>query len=414
VKGFNKSIVRVSIRFASPNLVLLFGALVYFTLFESFGRDRELITERLKSERWLLPLCLMGKIVVFSITIFLAGRKSRNTWKKNLIWGASLACIGSFLLIFSSSNFKDSLAYIFIVETISAIGEGLVAAGIVTYIRMYFDNSYAYSKYTVYLRIGQNIGMTAAIFVGSELQEDFSLYYNISLFACAACILILSIYIRKLTRDLPPVPPSHTKKKTPLSLRLVHNVIVGICASGTFYLVVFGPIALYQKSYSYEIVLEINGIFSIIALVFIMAIFNRARNRKDFSSSFQGLERWSNRSLAANIAFWIISLFMQKIYWLCVFGALLGLFSTSSYVLNELNSGMIGRKETQIQQVLRYLGITKLGPVTSLLLISISGFLLKENPASSRDVIIIFAVVAGIAIWQIIKPVPKDPKTTVV
>lgn len=410
MKGFDKSTGSVSIRFVSPNLILLFGALVYFTLFESFGRDRDLIVTKLANERWLVPLCLMGKIVIFSLTIYLAGRLSLLAWKKNLIAGALLACIGSFLLIFSSSNFQDSLAYILVVETISAIGEGLVAAGIVTYIRMYFDNKYAYSQYTVYLRIGQNIGMTAAILVGSWLQGKFPRYYDISLFLCTLCVLALAFYIRTLTKNLPSVPPGPKKEKIPLSISLVHNIILGICASGIFYLIVFGPRTLYYEDYNYRTVLQINGFFSIIALVIIMAVFNRARNSKDFSSSFHGMERWINRLLAVNIAFWIISLFMQQISWLYVLGALLGLFSTSAYVLNELNTGMFGRKETQIQQLIRYLGFTKLGPVVSLLLMTISGFLLKKNFATIQGIIITFAVVAGLAIWQTIKPAPKDPK----
>ena len=63
--------------------------------------------------------------------------------------------------------------------------------------------------------------------------------------------------------------------------------------------------------------------------------------------------------------------FRQYIF-LLVSAGLLGLFTTSTYVLSELSSGLYGKPKDQTAQLVSYFGLARLGPIVSLVMILLS------------------------------------------
>ena len=148
------------------------------------------------------------------------------------------------------------------------------------------------------------------------------------------------------------------------------DVIVGASASGLFYLIVFGPMVLFEnaditKQYDQAFTLELNGCFSILSLLIILIFVNLASSKYGFTLSFDRIVLFAKKALILNAMFWMVAIIVFYYHpagasLLYLAGGVLGLFSTSSYVFGELNSGISGRKDMRTKQVLIYLGLVRI------------------------------------------------------
>jgi hypothetical protein len=409
--------------FVPPAFVALFGFLVYFTLFGSFSRERDpmkVLPGNLNKE-WLYSLYSIWKIVVFSFTIWFVNSKAHFTWKNNLFIGCLMTLVAAGLLFFFSyNNNLNSAPSMFFVDGVSAIGEGLLSAGIVTYVRGYSSNDdFSYSNLTAFLRIGQNCGMVASLFMCKKLWEYLPNAYPALLMLCPFTILALSVYFKRIAKGMPPIVCKIENVKLKMNARLMMNIIVGACASGLFYLIAFGPMVLFGKEETYKssTTLEINGLFSVASMVVILIIFYLIRTKYGFKLSFEKMVLQTKIALILMVMFWMLSLMLaysdhSMVYLIYITGGVLGLFSTSSYLFGELNSGIKGKKELQTKQVLAYLGFARIGPMISLIIIAVCRFFIDLKLMENWFAVLLIEFIVLLAITGIYYTIKVEQKQT--
>ena len=145
----------------TPFFLGLLGFLVYYGLFASFDRTKDWV-----SHDALRTLASVWKLLVFSITIWRVGDYARTNRRRFLLWGATLAVCGS-ALVFVIEGLLPSGQQVFgrlLVESIEAVGEALICAGLVSHVREEtLGNDWRYFRITTGLRVGQNTGMVLGI-----------------------------------------------------------------------------------------------------------------------------------------------------------------------------------------------------------------------------------------------------------
>jgi len=184
-------------------------------------------------------------------------------------------------------------------------------------------------------------------------------------------VLLIRMIQTDVIRNYPARFTEKEKSKVTWS-RLLFDVIVGASSYALFYLVAMGPSVIFEADYPRRKAFMLNGAFAMVAMV---AIFLLARNgKKNMPAKFALLkiEIIAAAGGVLVIAGWMISFWYStpgSTFFLLATAGLLGLFTTSTYVLSELSSGLYGKPKNQSAQIVSYFGLARLGPIIALLTI---------------------------------------------
>jgi MFS family permease len=397
----------------TPVFLGLLGFLVYYGLFASFDRTKGWVTHDV-----LRTVASVWKLLVFSITMWRVGDYARTNRRRFFLWGATLGVCGSALLLFMkgiSPSGQQMLARL-LVESIEAVGEALISAGLVSHVREEtLGNDWRYFRITTGLRVGQNTGMVLAILAGTILWDRFPRDYSIALLGLRIGVAILLIRMVKtgLIRDEPGQPV--IRRRCALTLKvLFFDVIVGASSYALFFLVSMGPsVVINHDRYEVPKALALNGAFALIAMV---AIHLLAKNVNTSMPARRALLKFEIRATIGAvlvIASWMI-LFWTSIsgdtFFLLVSAGLLGLFTTSTYVLSELSSGLYGKPKDQAAQLVSYFGLARLGPIVSLVMILLSKEAKAADMLSDKTAAAIVEICVALGCMGIVLGVVKKWK----
>ena len=359
----------------TPFFLGLRGFLVYYGLFASFDRTKDWV-----SHDALRTLASVWKLLVFSITMWRVGDYARTNRRRFLLWGATLAVCGS-ALVFVIEGLLPSGQQVFgrlLVESIEAVGEALICAGLVSHVREEtLGNDWRYFRITTGLRVGQNTGMVLGILAGTTLWSSIPREYSIALLGLRVGVAILLVRMVRtgLIRDYPG--QQVIRRRCALTLKvLFFDVIVGACSYALFFLVAMGPsVAIDHDRYKVPKAFALNGAFALLAMVIIHLLAKNVQNSIPARRALLKFEIRATIGAVLVIASWMI-LFWTSIsggtFFLLVSAGLLGLFTTSTYVLSELSSGLYGKPKDQTAQLVSYFGLARLGPIVSLVMILLS------------------------------------------
>ena len=392
----------------TPVFLGVLGFLVYYGLFASFDRTRGYVNEG--------PLQLVGtmwKLGIFSATMWRVGEAARTSRKLYLSLGGAFAIVGSALLLaielFSPSGTPAStpaspqVALRFLVEGIEAVGEAFICAGLVAHVREEtLGNDWRYFRVTTALRVGQNTGMVLTLFLGTRLQlwAHFAQQYATVLLGMRVCVALLLLRMIRggAIRNLPRV--KREKKAVTLD-RLVLDVTIGASAYALFYLVAIGPSSLvagYDKCQA----IALNGAFALIAMIAIYLLANNADKKMPAKFALLKIESIAVIGGVVVIGGWMISLWYRTPYSLLIGAGLLGLFTTSTYVLSELSSGLYGNPKNQAAQIVSFFGLSRLGPIVALVTILLTQAAHSAVPLSTAAVLGCAGIVVGVVQkWRI-------------
>jgi MFS family permease len=395
----------------TPFFLGLLGFLVYYGLFASFDRTTGWV-----SHEALRTVASVWKLLVFSITMWRVGDYARTNRKRFFLWGATFAVFGSALLlvlqIWSPSG--QQMFSRLLVESIEAVGEALICAGLVSHVREEtLGNDWRYFRITTGLRVGQNTGMVLAILAGIYLWGWIPRGYSIALLGLRIGVAILLIRMVRtgLIRDY---PRQHViRRRCAMTLKvLFFDVIVGACSYALFFLVAMGPsVAIDQKRYQVHSAFALNGAFALIAMVIIHLLASNVHNSMPAKRALLKFEIRATIGAVMVIASWMI-LFWTSIsgdtFFLLVCAGLLGLFTTSTYVLSELSSGLYGKPKDQTAQLVSYFGLARFGQIASLVMILLSkqakmAEMLSEKTAAAIVEICVALGCAGIVLGVVKK-----------
>ena len=392
----------------TPVFLGVLGFLVYYGLFASFDRTRGYVNEG--------PLQLVGtmwKLGIFSATMWRVGEAARTSRKLYLSLGGAFAIVGSALLlaieIFSPAGTPASapaslqVALRFLVEGIEAVGEAFICAGLVAHVREEtMGNDWRYFRVTTALRVGQNTGMVLTLFLGTrlELWKHYAEQYATVLLGMRVCVALLLLRMIRGSA-LANLPRVKREKKSVTLDRLVLDVTMGASAYALFYLVAIGPSSLVQ-GYDKCQAIALNGAFALIAMIAIYLLANNADKQLPAKSALLKIESIAVIGGVVVIAGWMISLWYRTPYSLLIGAGLLGLFTTSTYVLSELSSGLYGNPKNQAAQIVSYFGLSRLGPIVALVTILLTQAAHSAVPLSTAAVLGCAGIVLGVVQkWRI-------------
>src|ERR1043165_2342887 len=388
----------------TPVFLGVLGFLVYYGLFASFDRTRGFVNEG--------PLQLVGtmwKLGIFSATMWRVGEAARTSRKLYLSLGGAFAIGGSALLlaieIFSPNETPASAqaALRFLVEGIEAVGEAFICAGLVAHVREEtLGNDWRYFRVTTALRVGQNTGMVLTLFLGTrlELWKHYAEQYATVLLGMRVCVALLLLRMIRGSA-LANLPRVKREKKAVTLDRLVLDVTMGASAYALFYLVAIGPSTLVQ-GYDKCQAIALHGAFALIAMVVIYVLANNADKQLPAKFALLKIESIAVIGGVVVIAGWMISLWYRTPYSLLVGAGLLGLFTTSTYVLSELSSGLYGNPKNQDAQIVSYFGLSRLGPIVALVTILLTQAAHSAVPLSTAAVLGCAGIVLGVVQkWRI-------------
>jgi hypothetical protein len=388
----------------TPVFLGVLGFLVYYGLFASFDRTRGFVNEG--------PLQLVGtmwKLGIFSATMWRVGEAARTSRKLYLSLGGAFAIGGSALLlaieIFSPNETPASAqaALRFLVEGIEAVGEAFICAGLVAHVREEtLGNDWRYFRVTTALRVGQNTGMVLTLFLGTrlELWKHYAEQYATVLLGMRVCVALLLLRMIRGSA-LANLPRVKREKKAVTLDRLVLDVTMGASAYALFYLVAIGPSTLVQ-GYDKCQAIALNGAFALIAMVVIYVLANNADKQLPAKFALLKIESIAVIGGVVVIAGWMISLWYRTPSSLLIGAGLLGLFTTSTYVLSELSSGLYGNPKNQAAQIVSYFGLSRLGPIVALVTILLTQAAHSAVPLSTAAVLGCAGIVLGVVQkWRI-------------
>lgn len=362
------------------------GFLVYYGLFSSFDKTRGYVKDEV-----VRTLAGVWKLAFFAIIMWSVSDAATLKRKRFVSIGAGMAACGAALLLGVEGlpSIRESLTTRLLIEGVEAIGEALICAGLVAYIRVgTAGDDWRYFRQTTALRIGQNSGMVAALLATG--LWDFPKRYSMALLAGRIGIAILLIMMFRTTAiNDAPHQVINQKKSSVTARRFYIDVIIGTCAYALFYLVVIGPSAVvnqYQASGMMRWALVLNGGFAAASMITIYFLSKNARKYMPAQRAILKFETRAAVGVIVVIAVWMISLWSIArsstqtsfcILSLICSGGVLGLFSTAAYVLGELSSGLHGKPELRTRQIVSYLGWARSGPFAALVLISFTKLLQK-------------------------------------
>lgn len=358
----------------TPFFLGVLGFLVYYGLFSSFDRTRGYTGEGVPQ-----LVGTMWKLGIFSITMWRVGDAARTSRKLYLTLGGAFAVSGSALLLaiemLCPKGFPPSaqVGMRFMVEGIEAIGEAFICAGLVAHVReKTIGKDWRYFRVTTALRVGQNTGMVLALLF-RDLWTTFTQGYAIILLGMrvGVGILLLQMIQTDTIRNYPRRFEQREKAKITWS-RLLLDVIVGASSYALFYLVAMGPSVILKSHYAKVNALALNGAFAMIAMVAIYLLAGNANKDRPAKWALLKIEIVAAAGGVVVIAVWMISFVFSisgSTFLLISTAGLLGLFTTSTYVLSELSSGLYGKPKNQSAQIVAYFGLARLGPIIALVMI---------------------------------------------
>jgi hypothetical protein len=152
-----------------------------------------------------------------------------------------------------------------------------------------------------------------------------------------------------------------------------------------------GPAVILKGHYAKVDALALNGAFAMIAMVTIYLLARNANKERPARWALLKIEIVAATGGVVVIAVWMISFVFSisgSTFFLIATAGLLGLFTTATYVLSELSSGLYGRPNNQAAQIVAYFGLSRLGPIIAL------GMILVTQAAKS------FAMWSAVAILE--------------
>lgn len=384
----------------TPVSVAVLGFLVYYGLFASFDR-----TVGYVDNSNLRLIATMWKLVVFSSTMWGVSTAARSNRKRFLLLGAVFAVCGSALLLaiehFSPSELQ-TWPYLLkrpLVEGIEAVGEALICAGLVAHVREETSgDDWRYFRVTTALRVGQNTGMVLSLFLGShwQLWKNFAQDYAVVLLGMRVGVAVLVVRMIRMgaLRNEPGEMVVREKSEVTWD-RLILDVIIGASSYALFYLIAIGPSVL-VKDYEKCPAIALNGAFALIAMVTIYLLANNADKKKPPMLALLKIESIAVIGGVAVIAGWMVSLWYRVPDSLLMGAGLLGLFTTSTYVLSELSTGLYGNPKNQSAQIVSYFGLSRLGPVVALVTILLTQLANSALPLSTAAALGCTGIVLGV------------------
>jgi hypothetical protein len=177
--------------------------------------------------------------------------------------------------------------------------------------------------------------------------------------------------------------------------RLVLDVIIGASSYALFYLVAIGPSVL-VNNYDKCPAIALNGAFALVAMVAIYLLANNADKKMPAKFVLLKIESIAVIGGVVVIAGWMVSLWYRIPDSLLIGAGLLGLFTTSTYVLSELSSGLYGNPGNQSAQIVSYFGLSRLGPVIALVTILLTQLANSALPLSTAAALGCTGIVLGV------------------
>lgn len=354
----------------------IIGLLVYYGLFASYGRLPSFFQEIPEARPLGIP-----KLIVFALTMWFVAKRAAERRVQYVVLGAIIAIIGSLLLVVIENRWlpldlASKLIVRMSVEGIEAVGEALITAGLVAFIRLETSgHNLQYFRGTTSLRIGQNAGMVLAVLAGYLFWPEQSGGYSVALLILRVIALFLVLQfvrarliddrVRFLTR---PTPDNRLGTKERFRL----DALIGTLSYALFYLVAIGsPVILGYRPWAF---LALNGGFAVLAMCGIFLMSPSARPHLSVRRMLLTIQTVAAIGAGVVIGFWIVSLWLStgspiSSRWVLLSAGVLGFFTTATYVIGELSSGLHGKPANRSGQIIHYFALSRTGPVAVLLLI---------------------------------------------
>ena len=341
----------------------------------------------------------------FSVRHYLKKLKSEF-----LLVGPVLAFVSSVILLFARDWEND--LFTFSIQALESIGESFTASAIIYYIREEAaDEDWSYFGNTTLWRLGALVGPFMVLTMGTLFMNAS---YEVNVFMLSVMRLGILVLVVKylILNDGGAVFTAYGSPRA-ANIALLDetdrtqwahtfrlDALLGALTYSVFYILVFAPMvraSLLDDQVFLDAYWGIKGNFAFAILaVFLIWVYakNKLKNQAD-TPNVLFLQIVSVSGLIVVVILWIIALKSGFDQALSIWSAVYGFFSMVAYQLSEVAVGTTGIKKHQGVNLIRFMGIAKIGQ-----LFGVVGSLVLYLPYG-EEVLIIYLALALVGLGAV-------------